>query len=198
MAMEIRSDQATSGGPSPARATNAAPAGPGPILRFLVADYVRLEHLLRRCVTPSGAIDGVRFARFQRGLLTHIAMEEQVLFPAAARARGGRPLPIAARLQVDHGALAALLVPAPTARIVAAITSVLERHDHLEEGPDGIYSACDRLLGEEAWSVLARLRGTAEAAVGAHADRPRIHTAARRALARAGYALDLAPEDAGR
>lgn len=196
--MEILDSQTARDRPSPAPPADAATVGPGPILRFLVADYVRLEHLLRRCVTPAGAIDGARFARFQRGLLTHIAMEEQVLFPAVARARGGEPLPIAARLQLDHGALAALLVPTPTARIVAAISSVLERHDHLEEGPDGIYTTCDRLLGAAAWSVLAQLRGTAEAPVGAHADRPLIHAAARRALARAGYELDLAPEGAAR
>jgi hypothetical protein len=42
-------------------------------------------------------------------------MEEKVLLPAAQKARGGEPLQIAAKLRLDHGALAALLVPTPTA-----------------------------------------------------------------------------------
>jgi hypothetical protein len=184
--------------PSPTLIPNAAQIAPGPLLRFLVADHVRLDQLLRRSIAPTGALDRTHFAEFQRGLLQHIAMEEKILFPAAARARGGQPLPIAARLRLDHGALAALLVPTPTARIVAAISSILERHNRLEEGPDGIYTACDLLLGEEAWRLLAQLRSAAEVRVSAHADRPLVFAAARRALARAGYEFDIAPEDAAR
>jgi len=41
-------------------------------------------------------------------------MEERILLPAAQRLRGGERLPIAARLRLDHGALAALLVPSAT------------------------------------------------------------------------------------
>jgi hypothetical protein len=37
-------------------------------------------------------------------------MEEKVLLPFAQKKRGGEPLPIAAKLRLDHGALAALLV----------------------------------------------------------------------------------------
>jgi hypothetical protein len=40
-------------------------------------------------------------------------MEERVLIPAARRARGGAALPVARLLRLDHGAIAALLVPPP-------------------------------------------------------------------------------------
>ena len=74
-------------------------------------------------------------------------MEEKVLFVAARRARGGEPLELAARLRVDHGAIAALLVPTPTPAIVAEIRSVLVPHNRREEEEGGVYDACDEALG---------------------------------------------------
>ena len=62
-------------------------------------------------------------------------MEEKILLPAAQRATGGEPLPAAARLRLDHGALAALLVPTPTPAILATMRGILARYNALEEGP---------------------------------------------------------------
>jgi hypothetical protein len=62
-------------------------------------------------------------------------MEEKILLPAAQRARGGEPLPAAARLRLDHGAPAALLVPTPTPAILATMRGILARHNALEEEP---------------------------------------------------------------
>jgi hypothetical protein len=58
-------------------------------------------------------------------------MEEKILLPAAQRARGGEPLPVAARLRLDHGALAALLVPTPNPTILSALRGILARHNAL-------------------------------------------------------------------
>lgn len=44
---------------------------------------------------------------------------------------------MAAKLRLDHGALAALLVPTPTPAIIVAIHTVLAAHNSLEEGPGG-------------------------------------------------------------
>jgi hypothetical protein len=74
-------------------------------------------------------------------------MEEKVLFTAARQARGGEPLGLAARLRVDHGAIAALLVPTPTPALVAEIRSVLVPHNRREEEPGGVYDACDEAVG---------------------------------------------------
>jgi hypothetical protein len=159
----------------------------GPISRFLIADHARLDALLRRAFVTPGRIDHDAYAAFRKGLLRHIGMEEKILLPAAQRARGGEPLPFATRLRLDHGALAALLVPSPTAAIGNAIRTILERHNALEEGPEGVYEACEQLAGAEADAVLAALRAAPEVPVHPHVDTPLVVEATRRAVARAGY-----------
>jgi len=176
--------------------TGTPPAGKGarsagPVAAFLAADHSRLDGWLDRAVAPPGAIDSAAYATFRAGLLKHIGMEEKILLPAAQRARGGAPLPVAAKLRLDHGALAALLVPTPTPAIVAAIRAVLRAHNPLEEGPGGVYEVCERLAGGEAGALLAALRAAPEVPVHPHVDGPRIIAAAQRALARAGYAIDI-------
>src|SRR5580765_641850 len=123
--------------------------GPGPIRRFLAEDHDRLEVLLRSAVTPSGEIDLASYEEFRAGLLRHIGIEEKILFPASQRANGGSPHPTVPQLHRDHGALALLLVPTPTADIVAEIRSILDGHNEIEEGEGGVYHACDRLLGDK-------------------------------------------------
>jgi hypothetical protein len=81
----------------------------GAVARFLADDHERLDALLRSAVAQPGTIGQAAYAEFRAGLLKHIGMEEKILLPAAQRARGGEPLPIAAKLRLDHGALAALL-----------------------------------------------------------------------------------------
>lgn len=46
------------------------------------------------------------------------------------------------RLRLDHGALAALLMPTPTTDIVVPLRRILEQHNLAEEGPDGLYEIC--------------------------------------------------------
>jgi hypothetical protein len=156
--------------------------GPGPIRRFLADDHDRLDVLLRSAVTPSGEIDLVSYQEFRAGLLRHIGIEEKILFPASQRARGGRPHPTVARLHRDHGALALLLVPTPTADIVEEIRSILEGHNEIEEGNGGVYDDCDRLLGDEMDAVLERLRIYPPVKVAPHFDGPGIVRRAEDAL----------------
>ena len=167
---------------------------PGPICRLLVADHRRLERLLDEAAAAGDVIEPAPYAAFRKGLLRHIGIEEKILLPAAQRARDGEPLAVAARLRLEHGAIAALLVPTPTPAIVAALRAILARHDALEEGPDGVYATCERLLGGTAGAVLGAIRGASDVPVSAHADGPRVMDAMARALARAGYDLrDFAP-----
>jgi hypothetical protein len=118
----------------------------GPLHRFFSADHRRLDALLERAAAEPDRVDLAPFGQFRAGLLRHIGMEEKVLFVAARQARGGEPLELAARLRVDHGAIAALLVPTPTPAIVALIRSVLVPHNRREE-EGGVYDACDEALG---------------------------------------------------
>jgi hypothetical protein len=162
-------------------------ADAGPISRFLAEDHARLDGLLRQAAARPGLIDRGAYAQFRAGLLRHIGMEEKILFPEAQRRRGGEPLPIAAKLRLDHGALAALLVPSPSHTIVAILRSILVAHNAVEEQSGGPYEACEQLAGLEADALLDRLRSAPEVPVADHVDSPKARAATRRALQRAGF-----------
>ena len=164
---------------------------PGKIYRFLADDHERLDALLEGAVSDPENIDRSAYAQFRSGLLKHIAMEEKILLPAARRIRGGEPLPVAAKLRLDHGALTALLVPSPTVSVVAAIRAILTAHNPVEEDPGGMYDQCEELAGAEAEQILRQLQQAPEVRVVPHVDSPFVMEATRRALARAGYHLEV-------
>ena len=145
---------------------------PGPLFRFLASDHARLDGLLRRAMTEASMIDRAAYAEFRAGLLKHISLEEKILLPAAQRWQGGDPLPMAAKLRLDHGALAALLVPTPTPAIIAAIRTVLTAHNTLEEGPGGVYERCEHLAGAEADALLIQLLAAPEVPVAPYSAKP--------------------------
>jgi hypothetical protein len=157
--------------------------------RFLTEDHARLERLLDAAVAARGGVDLATYAEFRRGLLRHIGIEEKLLLPAAQVADGGAPLAVAARLRLDHGAIAALLVPTPSAAIVATLRHILARHNALEEGVGGMYATCDRLLTARAADVVAEMAAYPEVRVSMHNDGPVVMPAVERALERAGYRL---------
>jgi hypothetical protein len=132
-------------------------------------------------------VQGV-YDHFRVGLLRHIGMEEKILLPAAQRWNGA-PLSMAAKLRLDHGALAALLMPTPTTDIIGTIHRILEQHNLVEEGPDGWYEICDRLAGAETEQLMNRLRATPDVVVIPHSDTAAVLGAVHRALERAGYTL---------
>ncbi len=164
---------------------------PGIIHRYLADDHDRLDALLERAISDPGNIDISAYAQFRSGLLKHIGMEEKILLPAAQRIRGGEPLPVASKLRLDHGALVALLVPTPTTRVIAALRSILKLHNPIEEDPGGTYETCEELARSEVDEILRRLQQAPEVRVLPHVDSPFVMEAARRALARAGYELDV-------
>jgi hypothetical protein len=160
-----------------------------PVTDFLLDDHRRLEGLLQSAVTQVGAVDQGVYDQFRAGLLRHIGMEEKILLPAAQRLRGGEPLSIAAKLRLDHGAIASLLMPPPTSAIIATIHAVLKVHNTIEEGPGGLYDICDELAGSEAAQLLAKLQAAPELAVLPCSDSSAVMPAVQRALERAGYAF---------
>jgi hypothetical protein len=164
---------------------------PGKIYRYLADDHERLDALLERAISDPENIDMSAYAQFRSGLLKHIGMEEKILLPAARRIRGGEPLPVAAKLRLDHGALTALLVPSPTPQVIAAIRTILNLHNPIEEDPGGMYETCEELAGPEVDEILRQLQEAPEVKVLPHVDTPFVMEAARRALARAGYDLVL-------
>lgn len=153
------------------------------ISRAMAEDHARLDALLRRAVSAPGGLHRGAFDAFREGLLRHIALEEKILLPAAREARGGEPLPLARRLRVDHGALASLLVPTPTADLVREIRSILDPHNALEEAPGGLYEQCDALLAPRRDEVLRALAEYPKVKVAGYYDGPRAYRRAAEALA---------------
>ena len=163
----------------------------GKIYLYLARDHDRLDAALKRAAADSNGIDAAAYAEFRESLLRHISMEEKILFPSVRAANDGAPPALAARLHLDHGALAALLVPTPTHSIINALRTVLERHNPLEEGRGGVYEECEHLLGGNASEILVRLQNAPRVAVAEHVDSALSMESARKALRRAGYDIPL-------
>ena len=155
---------------------------PGPIFQFLAEDHARLDAVLTKASAGPGGVDLAAYGAFREGLLRHIALEEKILLPAARAARGGEPVPQARRLRVDHGAIAALLVPTPTPAIAAEIRKILGPHNEVEEGEGGLYQACDALLAAQAPALLERMRAYPPVKVARYQDGPRVCRTAEEAL----------------
>jgi Hemerythrin HHE cation binding domain len=161
----------------------------GPLYRYFIDDHRRLEALMNRAVADPEKIDEAAYEAFRGGLLKHISMEEKILLPAAQSARGG-PLPMAAKLRLDHSALAALLVPPPSPPILSAIRAILADHDWIEESAGGLYDLCEQSLGGEMDAVMAKVRSAPDVGAIPHNHDPNVLDAVRRILARAGYDWD--------
>jgi hypothetical protein len=152
------------------------------ISAFLSADHDRLDGLLEAALARPGEVDRSRYDEFRGGLLRHIALEEKILLPAARAARGGEPLVQERRLRIEHGAIAALLVPTPTPGIAAELRKILGPHNVIEDGAGGVYETCDALLAEESGGIVERMRAYPPVKVARYQDGPRVCRTAEAAL----------------
>jgi hypothetical protein len=162
----------------------------GSLASYLAGDHRRLEGLLDRADAPKGALDQDSFALFRAGLLRHIAIEEKILIPSALAASADALLPRLEQIHLDHGAIAALLVPPPTRGTIAALRAILQRHNDLEETSGALYEAAERLLDDGVEAITSRARDADEVRAQPHNAAPGVLEATRRAVARAGYDLD--------
>lgn len=161
-----------------------------PLHDFFTRDHRRLEALLDKTFMEADAIDHEAYRQFRAGLLRHIGMEEKILFVAAQEANRGEPLPVQAKLRLDHGALTSLMVIPPSAELTSVIRHVLDLHDKIEEEPGGMYDACVHLTRGRADDLLERLAQVPEPPVHPPNPSPKAIGAARRAMARAGFDYD--------
>lgn len=161
-----------------------------PLYNFFTADHRRIEDLLNKATETEGKIQMEYYQQFRAGLLKHIKMEERILFPAAQKANGGIPLPLAAKLRLDHGALTALMVIPPTDDIVKVLRHILEKHDILEEEPGGMYDVCENLTHRETQSILEQLENTTDVPMQSHNAATYAFESAKRSLERAGFNYD--------
>jgi|SRR5687768_8143675 len=126
---------------------------------FLTRDHERLDKLLEE-----------DYGEFRRGLLRHISIEERVLFPELRRRRGVTE--IEKQLHRDHAALAALLVPPPTAVEIGQIKSILSIHNEIEEENGGLYEIIESLTGDELSALMERVHAIPEVPVMPNVDSP--------------------------
>ncbi len=162
-----------------------------PLHAYFTNDHRRLEDLLDQASKDPKAILMEPYHAFRVGLLTHIKMEEKILFPAARSANGDVPIPLAAKLRLDHGALTALMVVPPNAALIAAVRHIIEQQDELEEAPGGMYDICEALTKEQTAELLERLAQTTPVPVHQPNTHPIAVDSANRAMARAGFDLFL-------
>jgi len=163
---------------------------PNKVYQYFTNDHRRLEDLFERATVNPGRVDEELYAQFRAGLLKHIGLEEKILLPAVQKRNSGEPLSIAAKLRLDHGAIAALLVPPPSPAIVSALRAILKLHDNLEESPGGAYEECEQFIADDTDSLLEMIRNAPEVPPNPHNPKPYVLDAVRRALARAGYNFD--------
>ena len=162
----------------------------GLVASYFTEDHRRLEALLNRAVTDAGEINNEVYSRFRSGLLKHIGMEEKILLPAVKRLQDGTPYNFADTLRLEHGAFAALLVPPVSSKIAAIFHVMMIHHNELEEGKDGLYAACEQLIGNSVQKFMTRVHSFPDVPVMPHVQNPNVLEVTRRAVARAGYDFD--------
>lgn len=156
---------------------------------YLAEDHDRLDRLLQKATVNPVEIDRLPYDEFRRGLLRHIGIEEKIVLPTIARLQNGTQAAVAERLRLDHGALAALMVPPPSPAIIATLRFILKGHNALEEETGGLYLLLNNLAGDEEESLLEKMRSAPEVPVMPYNEKPAVLDATRRALKRAGYEL---------
>ena len=142
----------------------------GSLHEYMAADHDRLDRLLERAVSSAEDFDVAAFEEFRAGLLRHIGIEEKILLRDARERRRGDPLPVAARLRVEHAAIASLLVPTPDRALVDEIRKILVPHNRIEEGNGGVYDMIESIAGADASALLQRARSAPTPPLARHFD----------------------------
>ena len=161
-----------------------------PLYEFFTEDHRRLEDILEKATEDIDNIQLDKYQQFRTGLLKHIKMEEKIFFPAALKANGGVPLPLASKLRLDHGAITSLMVLPPNAEVIKVLCYILEEHDLLEEQPGGMYDVCQALTVAETEDLLQQLGQATEVPVHPFNTADYALDVTKRAVARAGFDFD--------
>ena len=167
------------------------------ISEYLTKDHERLDGLLSELIESERSHSGSTatspiYLELKQGMLQHIRLEETRLFPAARSANGGNPLPMAAKLRLDHGAIAALLVLPPDSKVLQALRTILDAHNRLEEAYDGMYAICDAMLDStEKEHLLTSFENLSPVPIAKNTDVALARRAAGNSLERAGFSRSL-------
>lgn len=161
-----------------------------PLHHFFTTDHHRIDQLLHKATENPGEVETNYYHQFRTRLLKHIKMEEKILFPSAQKSNGNVPLPLAAKLRLDHAALTSLMVVPPSDKVIKVLRYILDKHDLLEEEPGGMYDVCERLTEGETNTLLQQLEKVAEVPVHPFNEAAYALDVAKRTLVRAGFDFD--------
>lgn len=161
-----------------------------PIYDYFTSDHRRLDAILEEAIKDRYQVHLAKYDEFRIGLLTHMKMEEKILFVAAQKANGGSPLPLQSKLRLDHGALTSLLVCYPTPALLAVLEHILEIHDELEEKQGGMYQACEKLTLNDRDAILVELKAVTPVPIRPINEAQYAIEAAQRSVERAGFNWD--------
>jgi len=160
------------------------------LYQFFTNDHRRLEKIFDVATEIESDIKEELYHQFRVGILKHIKMEEKILFPAAQKANGGVPIPLAAKLKLDHGAITSLMVVPPSPDVIKVIRYILELHDELEEKEGGMYAICEQLTENDTQAILAQLENATDVPVHPYNTAGYALSVAKRTLLRAGFDFD--------
>ncbi|HNE51003.1 MAG: hemerythrin domain-containing protein [Chitinophagales bacterium] len=160
------------------------------LYQFFTNDHRRLEKIFDVATEIESDIKEELYHQFRVGILKHIKMEEKILFPAAQKANGGVPIPLAAKLKLDHGAITSLMVVPPSPDVIKVIRYILELHDELEEKEGGMYAICEQLTENDTQAILAQLENATDVPVHPYNTAGYALDVAKRTLLRAGFDFD--------
>lgn len=161
-----------------------------PIYNFFTNDHRRLESILESAIIDINQIDLVLYHEFRVGILTHIKMEEKILFIAAQKANKDVPIHYAPQLRLEHGAITSLMVVPPTQKVIKVLKHVLAIHDEMEERNDGMYELCETLTQAQTNEIMEQLKAVTMVPVHPFNTADYALEVAKRALLRAGYDFD--------
>lgn len=161
-----------------------------PIYDFFTRDHQRVETLLDKACADMHQINHELYHQFRVGLLTHIKMEEKILFKAAQEANDGEPLTIKRQLRMEHGAITTLMVLPPSEDLLIVLKAILSIHDEKEEKPGGMYDLCEKLTLERREELLTAFEQVEDTPVHPYNEADYALEAAKRSLNRAGFDWD--------
>ena len=161
-----------------------------PIHEFFSKDHRRVDLLLEKAIQDLDNIDMKVYQEFRIALLTHIKMEENILFPAAKKANNGKELPDFKRYRLEHAAITTLLAVYPNPELINVLKYVLDKHDEAEEKPGGMYDVCEKLTQNQTAELLKELKNIKPTPVHNPKKEDYVFEAAKRVLSRAGYNYD--------
>ncbi len=161
-----------------------------PIHDFFSKDHRRVDLLLEKAIQDLDNINMEIYQEFRIALLTHIKMEENILFPAAKKANNGKQLPDFQRYRLEHAAITTLLAVYPNPELIKVLKYVLDQHDEAEEKPGGMYDVCEKLTNSQTSDLLKELKNIKPTPVHPPKKEDYVFEAAKRVLSRAGYDYD--------